>query len=95
MIKTPKAKEYGKKLQELSLKYVAKNAKLFKANEESYNRDMGMIFSDGADLYSMGGYMAHGDLIPLLILPLGSILLSVKQFRTISGPTSINTPINI
>ena len=61
MIKTPKAKEYGKKLQELSLKYVAKNAKLFKANEESYNRDMGMIFSDGADLYSMGGYMAQGD----------------------------------
>ena len=61
MIKTPKAKEYGKKLQELSLKYVAKNVKLFRASDESFNRDIGMIFSDGADLYSMGGYMLHGD----------------------------------
>lgn len=61
MIKTPQAKQYGKRLQEIALKYTAKNAKLFKASEESFNRDIGMIFSDGADLYSMGGNMIAGD----------------------------------
>jgi hypothetical protein len=61
MIKTPKAKEYGKVLQTKAVCYFTKNAKLYKPTEDDYYKDIGMIASDVADLYTMGGFMIAGD----------------------------------
>lgn len=60
MILTPEAKKYGKKLQELSSKYVAKNAKLFKGTQWE-EQDVKMIFDDASNLFLAGSYMIEGD----------------------------------
>jgi hypothetical protein len=60
MIRTPEAKKYGKKLQELSTKYVARNAKLFKGTEWE-EQDVKLIFDDASDLFLAGQYMIEGD----------------------------------
>jgi hypothetical protein len=61
MIKTPKAKEYGKRMQVISMMYLNKNAKLFKATEEDYEQSVQMIFDDAQNLYAIGGYMLVGN----------------------------------
>jgi len=60
MIKTPKAKEYGKRMQVISHMYLNKNAKLFK-NTQWEERDVKMIFDDASDLYLVGLYMIEGN----------------------------------
>jgi hypothetical protein len=62
MILTPKAKEYGKRMQVISMMYLNKNAKLFKATEEDYESSVQMIFDDAQNLYAIGGYMIVGNL---------------------------------
>jgi hypothetical protein len=60
MILTPKAKEYGKRLQVISHMYLNKNAKLFKGTQWE-EQDVKMIFDDARDLYLVGLYMIQGD----------------------------------
>jgi len=60
MILTPEAKKYGKKMQEISLKYPSKNAKLFKGTQWE-EQDVKMIFDDAQNLYLVGLYMVQGD----------------------------------
>jgi hypothetical protein len=60
MILTPEAKKYGKKMQEISLKYPSKNAKLFKGTQWE-EQDVKMIFDDAQNLYLVGLYMIQGD----------------------------------
>jgi len=60
MIKTPKAKEYGKRMQVISHMYLNKNAKLFK-NTQWEEQDVKMIFDDARNLYLVGLYMIQGD----------------------------------
>jgi len=62
MIKTPKAKEYGKRMQVIAMMYINKNAKLYKATEEDYEASVQMIFDDAQSLYAIGGYMIEGNL---------------------------------
>jgi hypothetical protein len=57
-----KSKVYGKKMQEVSQKYLKANLKLFKATEEDYEQNVQMIFDDAQSLYAMGGYMIEGNL---------------------------------
>jgi hypothetical protein len=60
MILTPEAKKYGKKLQEISMKYLSKSAKLFKGTQWE-EQDVKMIFDDAQNLYLVGLYMIQGD----------------------------------
>jgi len=60
MIKTPKAKEYGKRMQVISHMYLNKYAKLFK-NTQWEEQDVKMIFNDARNLYLVGLYMIQGD----------------------------------
>jgi hypothetical protein len=60
MIRTPEAKKYGKKLQELSSKYITRNTKLFKGTQWE-EQDVKMIFDDARNLYLVGLYMIQGD----------------------------------
>jgi hypothetical protein len=60
MIKTPKAKEYGKRMQVISHMYLNKNAKLFKGTQWE-EQDVKMIFDDARNLYLVGLYMIQGD----------------------------------
>ena len=61
MIKTPKAKEYGKRLQVEAMMYLNRWAKRFKASEQNFERDMNMVFTDARDLYTVGALMIEGD----------------------------------
>lgn len=60
MIKTPKAKEYGKRMRVISTMYLNKSSKIFFGGqwEES---DIELIFSDAAKLAMIGQYMIEGD----------------------------------
>ena len=60
MIRTPKAKEYGKKMQDISKKYLAKNtANFFKDQWEE--DDIELLYKDAAMLAMVGQYMIEGD----------------------------------
>jgi hypothetical protein len=62
MILTPKAKEYGKRMQDISLKYLNKNAKLFRGTWTQWEeQDVKMIFDDARNLYLIGLYMIEGN----------------------------------
>jgi len=61
MIKTDKAKQCGKRLQDIAMKYLQKNVKLFNPSHEDYISDMGMIFDDACNLYAAGGMMITGN----------------------------------
>ena len=61
-MKTPKAKEYGKRMQVIAMMYINKNAKLYKATEEDYEASVQMVFDDAQSLYAIGGYMIEGNL---------------------------------
>jgi hypothetical protein len=54
--------QYGKKMQDLSQRYLKSNAKLFRPDNVSFEADMSMIFNDARDLYIIGSYMIKGDL---------------------------------
>jgi len=54
--------QYGKKMQDLSQKYLKRNVKLFKPDNVSFEADMSMVFNDARDLYIIGSYMIKGDL---------------------------------
>ena len=60
MILTPKAKEYGKRMQVISHMYLNKSAKLFKGTQWE-EQDVKMIFDDARNLYLIGLYMIQGD----------------------------------
>ena len=60
MIRTPEAKKYGKKLQELSSKYITQNTKLFKGSQWE-EQDVKMIFDDASNIFLTGSYMIEGD----------------------------------
>ncbi len=53
--------QYGKKMQDLSQRYLKSNAKLFKPDNVSFEADMSMIFNDARDLYIIGSYLIQGD----------------------------------
>ena len=59
MIRTPRAKEYGKRLQEISFKYLKKNTKLF-LNNEWEEDDIELLYKDAASLAMVGQYMIEG-----------------------------------
>lgn len=61
MILTPEAKKYGKKMQDISQKYLNRWAKRFKATEQDFERDMKMVFDDARNLYMVGAYMVEGN----------------------------------
>lgn len=61
MIKTPKAKEYGKRLQVISHMYINKWTKQWKADREDFTDMMKMVYGDARDLHVIGGYMILGD----------------------------------
>ena len=61
MIKTPKAKEYGKRMQVISHMYLNRWTKRFKATERDFERDMKMVFDDARNLYMVGAYMIEGN----------------------------------
>jgi len=62
MIKTPKAKEYGKRMKEISTKYLNKNIKLFKPSENGdVDCDIKLIYDDACNLHMIGAYMVVGN----------------------------------
>lgn len=61
MILTPKAKQYGKRLQEVSMKYLAKWTREWKADREDFDELMKMTFDDAKNLHMVGAYMIQGD----------------------------------
>lgn len=61
MILTPKAKEYGKRLQVISHMYINKWTKQWKADREDFDELMKMTYADARDLHVVGGYMIQGD----------------------------------
>ena len=61
MILTPKAKEYGKRMQVISHMYLNRWTKRFKATEQDFERDMKMVFDDARNLYMVGAYMIAGN----------------------------------
>jgi hypothetical protein len=60
MIKTPKAKEYGKRMQVISVMYLHKWTKFFYKNQWVED-DIERIHKDAADLSMVGQYMIEGD----------------------------------
>jgi hypothetical protein len=60
MIKTPKAKEYGKRMKVISTMYLNKSTKMFFGGqwEES---DIELLHNDAAKLAMVGQYMIEGD----------------------------------
>lgn len=60
MIKTPKAKEYGKRMKDISVKYLNKSTKSFFGGqwEES---DIELLYQDAANLSIIGQYMIEGN----------------------------------
>ena len=60
MILTPKAKEYGKKMQDISQKYLVKNTKNF-FKDQWEEDDIEMLYKDAAGLSMIGQYMLEGN----------------------------------
>lgn len=61
MIKTPTAKQYGKKMQAISEKYLTRNIKLFKPSEHGFEDDIKLMYDDACNLYMVGSYMLEGN----------------------------------
>ena len=59
MIKTPKAKEYGKRMQVISMMYLNKNTKNF-FKDQWEEDDIEMLYKDAAGLSMIGQYMIEG-----------------------------------
>jgi len=60
MILTPTAKQYGKKMQDVSQKYLAKSTKIF-FKDQWEESDIELLYSDAASLAMIGQYMIEGD----------------------------------
>ncbi len=60
MIKTPKAKEYGKRMKVISMMYLNKSTKNFFGGEWEEG-DIEMLYKDAAALSMIGQYMIEGD----------------------------------
>lgn len=60
MIKTPKAKEYGKRMKVISMMYLNKSTKLF-FKDQWQEDDIEMLYKDAAGLSMIGQYMIEGD----------------------------------
>jgi hypothetical protein len=60
MIKTPKAKEYGKRMKVISMMYLNKSTKLFFGGQWQED-DIEMLFEDAANLAMIGQYMIEGN----------------------------------
>ena len=60
MIKTLKAKEYGKRMQVISMMYLNKSTKLF-FKDQWQEDDIEMLYKDAAGLAMIGQYMMEGD----------------------------------
>lgn len=61
MIKTPKAKEYGKRMRVISMMYLNRSTKLFFAGQWQED-DIEMLYKDAASLSMIGQYMQEGNL---------------------------------
>ena len=60
MIKTPKAKEYGKRMKVIAMMYLNKSTKMFFAGE--WDEDsIELLYRDAAMLAMVGQYMIAGD----------------------------------
>ena len=60
MIKTPKAKEYGKRMKVISTMYLNKSTKMFFGGEWEES-DIELLHSDAASLAMIGQYMIEGN----------------------------------
>ena len=60
MIKTPKAKEYGKRMKVISTMYLNKSTKMFFAGEWD-EESIELLYRDAAMLAMVGQYMIAGD----------------------------------
>ena len=60
MIKTPKAKEYGKRMKVISMMYLNKSTKLF-FKDQWQEDDIEMLYEDAANLAMIGQYMMEGN----------------------------------
>ena len=60
MIKTAKAKEYGKRMRVISMMYLNKSTKLF-FNGEWDEESIELLYRDAAMLAMVGQYMIAGD----------------------------------
>lgn len=61
MIKTPKGKEYGKRLKVLSITYLTKNTKLFFGGQWE-EEDIELLHNDAANLAMIGQYLIDGNI---------------------------------
>lgn len=61
MIKTPKGKEYGKRMKVLSIAYLTKNTKLF-FNNQWEEEDIELLYNDAANLAMIGQYLIEGNI---------------------------------
>ena len=60
MIKTAKAKEYGKRMRVISTMYLNKSTKMFFGGEWEES-DIELLHSDAANLAMIGQYMIEGN----------------------------------
>jgi len=60
MIKTPKAKEYGKRMKVISMMYLNKSTKNFFGGQWQED-DIELLYKDAAGLSMIGQYMIEGD----------------------------------
>ena len=61
MIKTPKGKEYGKRMKVLSTAYLTKSTKLF-FNGQWEESDIELLYKDAAGLSMIGQYLIDGNI---------------------------------
>ena len=61
MIKTPKGKEYGKRMQVLSHMYINKWTKKFRGTQWE-EKDIRMVYDDACNLYLIGTYLIDGNI---------------------------------
>jgi hypothetical protein len=60
MIKTPKAKEYGKRMKVIAMMYLNKSTKMFFAGQWEEG-DVELLYNDAANLAMIGQYMIEGN----------------------------------
>ena len=60
MIKTPKAKEYGKRMKVIAMMYLNKSTKMFFGGQWEEG-DVELLYSDAANLAMIGQYMMEGN----------------------------------
>jgi hypothetical protein len=61
MIKTPKAKEYGKRMKVISVMYLNKSTKIFFGGQWEED-DIAMLYEDAASLAMIGQYLIEGNI---------------------------------